>query len=163
MAIESGNIISKAVEPEGATTHEEKTDVEPKDNSVVNNNIRDYETRSIDLRTVLGILVRFIPADDPNLLAVSEQALAVTYEACLFSFALPAAILLTINEEVGPSNNIAWAATSWSLASAVVMTIAGRCSDIFGRRNYFVTGNLLGVVGCAIACRSVSTPNPDYS
>lgn len=81
------------------------------------------------------------------------QALAVTYEACLFSFTLPAAILLTINQDVGPSNNIAWAATSWALAGAVVMTIAGRCSDIFGRRNFFLTGNALGIVGCAIASR----------
>jgi MFS family permease len=75
----------------------------------------------------------------------------VTYEACLFSFALPANLLLTINNAVGPSTNIGWAATSWALASAVIMTIAGRCSDIFGRRYYFLAGNVLGVAGCAIA------------
>lgn len=82
-----------------------------------------------------------------------SQALALTYESCLFSFVLPIAILLNINEEIGPSTNLAWVATSWSLASAVIMTIAGRCSDIFGRRNFFLVGNLLGVIGAAIACR----------
>ncbi|KAI1614121.1 fungal trichothecene efflux pump [Exophiala viscosa] len=138
MAIEI--IDSKAAEPGVATAHEEKIDVNHREDSVGNDSLHAYETRSIDLRTVMGIL-----------------ALAVTYEACLFSFALPAAILLTINEEIGPSSNIAWAATSWSLASAVVMTIAGRCSDIFGRRNFFVTGNLLGIVGCAVACRATNT------
>ena len=85
-----------------------------------------------------------------------NQALAVTYECCLFSFLLPGVILLTINQDIGPSNNIAWVATSWALASAVVMTIAGRCSDIFGRRNFFLTGNFLGVIGCAIACRATN-------
>ena len=81
------------------------------------------------------------------------QALAVTYESCLFSFVLPVSVLLSINQDIGPSNNIAWMATAWSLASAVVMTIAGRLSDIFGRRNFFLLGNALGVVGCAISCR----------
>lgn len=83
----------------------------------------------------------------------TQKALAVTYESCLFSFGLPASILLAINQDIGPSNNIAWVATAWALASAAIMTIAGRCSDIFGRRNFFLTGNLLGIIGCAIACR----------
>lgn len=83
------------------------------------------------------------------------KALAITYECCLFSFVLPAVILLTIDQDIGPSNNIAWVATSWTLASAVVMTVAGRCSDIFGRRNFFLFGNLLGIIGCVIACRLV--------
>lgn len=75
------------------------------------------------------------------------QALAFTYEACLFSFVLPAAILLTINADVGPSTAITWTATAWSLAAAVITTVAGRCSDIFGRRNFFITGNVLGLIG----------------
>ena len=76
-----------------------------------------------------------------------EQALAFTYEACLFAFVLPAALLLTINQAIGPSAQITWAATSWALSCAVVQTIAGRLSDIFGRRNYFISGNLLGLIG----------------
>ncbi|KAK5047700.1 hypothetical protein LTR84_006365 [Exophiala bonariae] len=83
-------------------------------------------------------------------------SLAVTYEALLFSFVLPAAILLTINKDIGPSAQITWIATSWTLASAVLQTIAGRCSDIFGRRNFFIAGNLIAVVGCSIACRASS-------
>ncbi|KAJ9614616.1 hypothetical protein H2200_002753 [Cladophialophora chaetospira] len=96
-----------------------------------------YQSRKLDFRTVMALL-----------------ALAFSYEACLFSFVLPAAILLTINADVGPSAQITWVATSWSLAIAVVQTIAGRCSDIFGRRNFFIVGNSLGVIGCAIASRA---------
>ena len=75
------------------------------------------------------------------------QALAFTYDATLFSFVLPVAVLLTINADIGPSGQLNWAATTWSLSSAVVLTIAGRCSDIFGRRNFILAGNLFGLLG----------------
>ncbi|EXJ66722.1 uncharacterized protein A1O5_09917 [Cladophialophora psammophila CBS 110553] len=140
MAVATERSQLKTAQPEISLAHEEKVEVALQVNGGSHNGIQVHESRSIDLRTILGLL-----------------ALAVTYEACLFSFALPSAILLTINEDVGPSTDITWAATSWALASAVVMTIAGRCSDIFGRRNFFLTGNLLGVIGCAIACRATST------
>ncbi|KIW95638.1 uncharacterized protein Z519_04223 [Cladophialophora bantiana CBS 173.52] len=140
MAVETEGSQLKTARPEISLEHEEKVQVGPQVNGGSHNGTQVHQSRSIDLRTILGLL-----------------ALAVTYEACLFSFALPSAILLTINEDVGPSTDITWAATSWALASAVVMTIAGRCSDIFGRRNFFLTGNLLGVIGCAIACRAIST------
>ncbi|OQV08768.1 hypothetical protein CLAIMM_12991 [Cladophialophora immunda] len=96
-----------------------------------------FEGRKIDLRTALGAI-----------------ALAFTYEACILSFALPSAILLTINADIGPSAQIAWGATAWSLATAVLQTIAGRCSDIFGRRNFILAGNTLGLIGCIVASRA---------
>lgn len=108
---------------------------------------------------------------------VSGKALAITYEALLFSFVLPAAILLTINNDIGPSAQITWIATGWTLASAVLQTIAGRCSDIFGRRNFFIAGNIVALAGesmqivfpiptandlqgCSVACRYVSSITP---
>jgi MFS family permease len=63
------------------------------------------------------------------------------------SFSLPSAILLYINADIGPSAQITWGATAWSLATAVLQTIAGRCSDIFGRRNFILAGNVFGLVG----------------
>ncbi|KAK5051382.1 hypothetical protein LTR84_003034 [Exophiala bonariae] len=101
------------------------------------NEIYAYENRAVDLWTVLACV-----------------ALAFSYEACLFSFVLPAAILLNINAAIGPSTRFNWIATAWSLAAAVVTTIAGRCSDIFGRRNFFICGNLVGLIGCVIASRA---------
>ncbi len=109
-----------------------------------------YQSRKLDFRTIMALSVStFLQCLDIEY-SPKSQALAFSYEACLFSFVLPAAILLTINAEIGPSANITWVATSWSLAIAVVQTIAGRCSDIFGRRNFFIAGNALGIIGEAI-------------
>jgi len=47
-----------------------------------------------------------------------------------------------------------WVALSYTLTSAVTLTIIGRVSDIFGRRWIFVGGAALGVLGaiiCAVA------------
>jgi hypothetical protein len=55
--------------------------------------------------------------------------------------------------------NIVWVALSYTLTSAVTLTIIGRVSDIFGRRWVFVGGAALGVLGaiiCAVA-QNVST------
>ncbi|OAL37367.1 hypothetical protein AYO20_03216 [Fonsecaea nubica] len=101
------------------------------------NEIEAYENRALDLRSILGIV-----------------ALAFTYEACILSFIVPAVILLTINADIGPSTQIAWVAQAWTVGGAVTQTVAGRCSDIFGRRNFFIAGNLLGLVGTIVASRA---------
>jgi len=136
---------------ECSATHTEETPVTSE------NDQEKYATCKIDVRTVLGILVINLVSTEsipiPSRLTML-QALAVTYESCLFSFVLPVSVLLNINQDIGASNNIAWVATAWSLSSAVVMTVAGRCSDIFGRRNFFLLGNSLGIIGCAINSRS---------
>ncbi|KAJ9645542.1 hypothetical protein H2204_001122 [Knufia peltigerae] len=119
---------AETVEVDGAALHDP-----------AENELDAYERRPVDFWTVMACV-----------------ALAFTYEACLFSFVLPAAILLTINADVGPSTAITWTATAWSLAAAVITTVAGRCSDIFGRRNFFITGNVLGLIGCIVASRAKS-------
>lgn len=71
----------------------------------------------------------------------------MTYESAILSFVLPASVLLTINADIGPSTQYNWAATSWNLGQAVMMTIAGSLSDIFGRRMFILAGNILGLTG----------------
>ncbi|OAG42681.1 hypothetical protein AYO21_02964 [Fonsecaea monophora] len=83
-------------------------------------------------------------------------ALSITYEACLFAFIVPTSVLLTINADIGPSNNIGWVATAWQLANAVLQAIAGRLSDIFGRRKFLIFGNLVALVGTIVASRAQS-------
>jgi MFS family permease len=80
------------------------------------------------------------------------------YEAVILPFVLPAAVLLTINADIGPSTQINWAATAWPLGQAVVMTIAGSLSDICGRRNFALAGNLLGLLGIATKYTFTSRP-----
>jgi len=41
--------------------------------------------------------------------------------------------------------------TSILLCGAVASPTAGRLSDIFGRRNFLLLGNISGIAGCAIA------------
>jgi hypothetical protein len=134
------------MKPECTVTHSEE-------GSVARESLQEqYETRKINLRTGLGLLV-YCHVNPPATSLTTLQALAVTYESCLLSFILPVSVLLSINSDIGPSNNIAWMATAWSLSSAVIMTIAGRLSDILGRRNFFLAGNLLGSIGCAVSAR----------
>jgi len=47
---------------------------------------------------------------------------------------LPANTLLLINEDIGPSPNIGWVATVWTLGSSIGFLLVGRLSDIFGRK-----------------------------
>ncbi len=65
----------------------------------------------------------------------------------VLSFVLPVAVLLTIDADIGPSKQLNWAPTAWTLAQGVVMTIAGSLSDICGRRNFALAGNLMGLIG----------------
>ncbi|KAH0840422.1 hypothetical protein AYO21_03059 [Fonsecaea monophora] len=81
-------------------------------------------------------------------------ALALNYEASLLSFILPSAVLLTINNAIGPSSSIGWAATSWTLVSGALVGMNGRLSDIFGRRKILIIGNVFGVVGTIVGSRA---------
>ncbi|KFH48626.1 putative HC-toxin efflux carrier-like protein [Hapsidospora chrysogenum ATCC 11550] len=71
-----------------------------------------------------------------------------------FGFAAP--ILMLINNDIGPDKNIAWVALTYTLTSAVALTIIGRVTDIFGRRWVFVGGAFLGIVGCIVAATAQS-------
>jgi len=58
MAIEMPSIQPKAPLPEVAMAHEEKVGTDLVASNGSNNNIQAYEARRIDLRTILGLLVR---------------------------------------------------------------------------------------------------------
>ncbi|KAH0848328.1 hypothetical protein FOPE_02209 [Fonsecaea pedrosoi] len=83
-------------------------------------------------------------------------ALALTYEAALFSFVVPSAVLLTINNDLGPSPDFTWISTTWSLSNAILQSIAGRFTDIFGRRYFLIAGSVLGFVGTLVAGREMT-------
>ncbi|KAK7894811.1 hypothetical protein LTR67_005550 [Exophiala xenobiotica] len=128
-------VSKEEVQPE--SVHDEISKPPDERSTSLEAEIRAYENRKLDFRTIMAII-----------------SLAFTYEASLLSFVLPAAVLLNIDNDIGPSNQLNWVATAWSLASAVTQTIAGRCSDIFGRRNFTLAGNLSSLIGCIVACRA---------
>lgn len=60
-------------------------------------------------------------------------------------------MLSSINAELGPDPRFTWISISWNLGGAIVVTISGRLSDIFGRRYFFLIGACLLVVGSIVA------------
>ncbi|KAF2006923.1 fungal trichothecene efflux pump [Amniculicola lignicola CBS 123094] len=63
---------------------------------------------------------------------------------------LPANTLLLINADIGPSTNLNWVATIWTIGSAIGFLLVGRLSDIFGRKWMVMGTSLLGLIGCII-------------
>ncbi|CAK7221588.1 hypothetical protein SCUCBS95973_004546 [Sporothrix curviconia] len=63
---------------------------------------------------------------------------------------LPANTLSLINADIGPSANINWVATVWTLGSCVGFLLIGRLSDIFGRKWMVMGTTVLSLVGCIV-------------
>lgn len=66
----------------------------------------------------------------------------------------PTNILTYINADIGPSPFVSWVNIARTLALSFTYTILGRLSDLFGRRWFFIGGNIVALVGiivCALA------------
>lgn len=71
-------------------------------------------------------------------------------------FALAAPLLGVINADIGPSNNITWVSLTYTLTLAVGLLLVGRLTDVFGRRWFFIGGQLLALVGCVVSATAKS-------
>lgn len=69
---------------------------------------------------------------------------------------LPANTLSLINADIGPSVNINWVGTAWTLGSGVGFLLFGRLSDIFGRKWLVLACQVLGTVGCIVGATATS-------
>ncbi|KAJ4286774.1 hypothetical protein N0V90_013026 [Kalmusia sp. IMI 367209] len=66
---------------------------------------------------------------------------------------LPTNVLSFINADIGPSKNTAWVNIARTLAESTMFLVSGRLSDLFGRRWFFIGGNVICLVGVIIgAC-----------
>ncbi|KAH6955725.1 trichothecene efflux pump [Ilyonectria sp. MPI-CAGE-AT-0026] len=63
---------------------------------------------------------------------------------------LPANTLALINQDIGPSDNINWVATIWTMGSSIGYLLFGRLSDMYGRKYLVVGSIILGLIGCTI-------------
>ncbi|TDZ33060.1 Trichothecene efflux pump TRI12 [Colletotrichum spinosum] len=86
----------------------------------------------------------------------SMMAIGLGLMAGTAGFAYAAPILNLINADIGPDPNIVWTALTYTLTSAVTVTIIGRVTDIFGRRHVFIGGAALGVIGSVIGATATS-------
>ncbi|KAJ6195886.1 fungal trichothecene efflux pump [Bipolaris maydis] len=84
----------------------------------------------------------------------SLAAIGLAGMAGIGAFSLVAPILISVNESIGPDPNIVWVSLASNLAQAVMLTMTGRLSDMFGRRYFQVLGTALALIGCIIAATS---------
>ncbi|KAJ3570048.1 hypothetical protein NPX13_g5864 [Xylaria arbuscula] len=70
----------------------------------------------------------------------------------------PTNILTYINADIGPSPYISWVNIGRTLALSFTYTILGRLSDLFGRRWFFIIGNVVALVGI-IVCSTAQNVN----
>ncbi|KAI2620469.1 trichothecene efflux pump [Hypoxylon sp. NC1633] len=71
---------------------------------------------------------------------------------------LPTNVLTYINADIGPSPYIVWVNIARTLALSFTYTILGRLSDLFGRRWFFIGGNVVALVGIII-CSAAQNVN----
>lgn len=69
----------------------------------------------------------------------------------IFGFILVTPILVQLSEKIGGEKIDFWIPSGWGAAAAVGFSIAGRLSDIFGRRYVILFGQLLTVIGGIVA------------
>lgn len=65
-------------------------------------------------------------------------------------------MLSAINADLGPDPRYTWITISWNLGGAIIVTIAGRLSDLFGRRYFFLGGAVVLLIGSIVAATGKS-------
>jgi len=69
----------------------------------------------------------------------------------IFGFVLVTPILVQLSQKLGGETIDFWVPSGWGAAAAVGFTIAGRMSDIFGRRPVILFGQCLIIIGGIVA------------
>jgi hypothetical protein len=86
--------------------------------------------------------------------------LATGFSLCcgVGAFGLAAPLLTIINEDLGPDKNFIWVSLIYNVTLSVCLVLVGKLSDVFGRRYFFIGGQLIGVIGCVVCVKSTSVP-----
>ncbi|KAF1974292.1 fungal trichothecene efflux pump [Bimuria novae-zelandiae CBS 107.79] len=63
---------------------------------------------------------------------------------------LPTNVLPFINADIGPSQNLAWTNIARTLTESTMFLVSGRLSDLFGRRWFFIGGNVICLIGVIV-------------
>lgn len=77
--------------------------------------------------------------------------IAISLVATYFAYQAGASVIISINNDIGPSENSSLFAIVWSAAQPISVLLFGSLSDRFGRRNWALAAMLLGIVGGAVA------------
>ncbi|KAF5599502.1 trichothecene efflux pump [Fusarium pseudoanthophilum] len=76
------------------------------------------------------------------------------YMSTLFSTSMTSTIMSEINADIGPSTSYTWMTYAQLFCTAVLCPSFGRLSDVYGRRNFLIVGNIIGAIGCVVAATS---------
>ena len=86
----------------------------------------------------------------------SLAAIGLSAISGIGGFALPAALLATINADIGPSASITWVSIVYLVTQTIGQLILGRLTDLFGRRWFFFGCSMLALIGSIICARAQS-------
>lgn len=105
-----------------------------------------------------------------------RQSFQLGYFGDIFAIIIPSALLTIINADIGkfcfakrdsrtanfefagPDKNYAWIATANVITAAILAPFVGRLGDIFGRRNFLILGDILGMAGTAVCATGHKIP-----
>jgi MFS family permease len=73
-----------------------------------------------------------------------------------FGYAAP--LLSIINAELGPDPMFVWVSLVYNVTLSVGLVMVGKLSDVFGRRYFFIGGQVFGVIGSIVCANSTSVP-----
>lgn len=77
--------------------------------------------------------------------------IALSLVGTYFAYQAGAAVIISINEDIGPSANSSLFAIVWTAAQPISILLFGSLSDRFGRRKWALAANMLGIVGGIVA------------
>lgn len=61
-----------------------------------------------------------------------------------------------INAELGPDPDYIWINVTWGLGAAILVSVGGRLSDIFGRRYFMLAGAFISFLGTIVGATGQS-------
>lgn len=82
----------------------------------------------------------------------SFVGIGITLVATYFAFEAGAAAVTMIDADIGPSANTSLMSTVWTIGQPISILLFGRLSDRFGRRNFLLAANVLGIIGGIVCC-----------
>ena len=84
------------------------------------------------------------------------QAICTQLSAYEFALIIPANSVSYINAELGPKPYASWINVTWTLGAAIIVSVGGRLSDIFGRRHFLLTGASISFLGTIVGATGQS-------
>jgi len=113
----------------------------------------------LTLTVILSALVGCMYILQQRMALTTSKFLGTSFTGpIIFGFILVTPVLVQLSGEIGGSAIDFWIPSGWGAAAAVGFSIAGRLSDIFGRRVVIMTGQAMTIVG-AIVAATASTMN----